>query len=57
MMTRAPPSLLIRPQELQAIELRHAHVAQDDVERLLGSPLEGAPSIALGGNLEPRVGE
>src|SRR5207253_10972388 len=54
---RAAATTLVRPQERQAVQLRHPHIAEDDVEPLLGGPLQGAAAVALGRDLEARVGE
>src|SRR2546427_2106335 len=50
-------TLFVAAQERQAIHLRHADVAQDQVERLGERPLQSPPAVPLGRHLVASVDE
>src|SRR2546427_9340471 len=50
-------TLFVGSRERQAIHLRHADVAQDQVERLGERPLQSPPAVPLGRHLVARVDE
>src|SRR5687767_10511268 len=54
---RAPALLPVVPQEGEAVHLRHADVAQHEVERLRDRPVERALAVLLGGDGVAGVGQ
>ena len=50
-------TLPVGPQELQTAELRHADVAQDEIERLAQRALEAEAAVAFRGHLIAGVAE